>query len=169
VRIMNLKSGLAMNVSGASLNPGAKVIQYPFGSGKNDQWMPRAAGNGLYYFVNRLSGLCLGLPITATGAQLDQEVYTGGAHQQFNLNVVASKIPQPQISQLAFLGTSTLISGSNGVANWPYIILSSPSLTTPIAAWKISDTNTFNSLGYFTSTNTVNPDVAQLFYLLRLQ
>ena len=27
VRLMNLKSGLAMNVSGASLNPGAKVIQ----------------------------------------------------------------------------------------------------------------------------------------------
>jgi hypothetical protein len=167
---MNLKSGLAMNVSGASLNPSAKVIQYPFGSGKNDQWLPRPAGNGLYYFVNRLSGLCLGLPITATGAQLDQEVYTGGAHQRFSLNVVALTVPKPQISGLSVLGPSAVvISGSNGVANWPYIILSSTNPAAPIAAWQISSTNTFNSPGYFTSTNSTIPGVAQLFYLLRLQ
>jgi hypothetical protein len=169
VRIMNLKSGLAMNVSGASLNPGAKVIQYPFGSGKNDQWMPRAAGNGLYYFVNRLSGLCLGVPITATGAQLDQEVYSGGAHQQFSLNLVGASVPQPQISSLSLSGASAVMTGSNGVANWPYLVLTSASPAAPISAWNISTTNIFDSSGYFVSTNFLDPGAGSLFYLLRLQ
>jgi len=169
VRLMNLKSGLAMNVSGASLNPGAKVIQYPFGSGKNDQWLPRTAGNELYYFVNRLSGLALGLPVTATGAQLDQEVYSGAAHQQFSLNVAASPVPQPEIAQLSFVGTSPVVSGSNGVANWPFVVLNTTNLAVPISAWKISSTNGFDSMGYFNVTNSPDPSAGQLFYLLRLQ
>src|SRR5262249_6317430 len=60
-----------------------------FGSGKNDQWMPMSAGNGLYYLVNRLSGLCLDVPGANSGAQLDQQPYTGGANQQFSLTLTA--------------------------------------------------------------------------------
>ena len=74
-----------MAVSGASLSAGAAIVQWTFGSGKNDQWMPMSAGNGLYYFINRLSGLCLDVPGGASGTQLDQQPYTGGANQQFNL------------------------------------------------------------------------------------
>jgi hypothetical protein len=96
-RITSKKSGLCMNVNGASLSAGALIIQYSFGSGKNDQWMPMSAGNGLYYFVNRLSGLCLDVPGGVTGTQLDQQPYTGGANQQFNLllNVPGAVVQQP--------------------------------------------------------------------------
>jgi hypothetical protein len=88
-QIRNKKSGLDMNVSGASLSAGAVIIQYPFGSGKNDQWMPMSSGNGLYYFVNRLSGLCLDVTGVNSGAQLDQQPYSGGANQQFGLTLTA--------------------------------------------------------------------------------
>ena len=169
VRLMNLKSKLAMNVSGASLNPGALVIQYPFGSGKNDQWMPRPAGNGLYYFVNRLSGLCLNVSRKATGAQLDQQVYTGGAHQQFSLKSVASPVARPRFSMSSLLGDGMVVSGGNGVAEWPYIVLTSTNLTVPRGNWTVNSTNTFDSSGSFIFTNFVDPGARQLFYLLRLQ
>jgi len=168
-RIMNLKSKLAMNVTGASLNPGALVIQYPFGSGKNDQWMPRPAGNGLYYFVNRLSGLCLEVPRSAIGAQLDQQVYTGGAHQQFRLNEVTLPIPRPQFSAVSQQGTNLLIFGSNGLAGWPYVVLSSTNPVQPVGGWVINGTNIFDSEGNFIFTNFLDLASPQLFYLLRLQ
>ena len=84
-RITNLKSKSVMAVQSASLSVGAKIVQWTFGSSTNDQWMPTSAGNGLYYFVNRLSGLCLDVPGVASGTQLDQQVYNGGANQQFSL------------------------------------------------------------------------------------
>ncbi len=127
-RIMNLKSGLVMNVSGASTNAGALVIQFAFGSGKNDQWMPIPAGNGLYYFINRLSGLSLDKPSVSSGAQLDQQPYTGGPNQQFSIGVTPiqaqstffiSASPASQIvgagaatNYSVTLGTNTGFSGS---------------------------------------------------------
>lgn len=94
-RITSLKSGSVMAVQGASLNPGAGVVQWTFGSSTNDQWMPACAGNGLYYFVNRLSGLCLDVPDVASGTQLDQQSYNGGANQQFSLPLVFGTIGPP--------------------------------------------------------------------------
>ncbi len=117
-RVSNKKSGLAMNVSGASLSPGAPVIQFTFGSGENDQWMPTSAGNGLYYFVNRLSGLCLDVPSGATGTQLDQQIYTGAASQQFNLT----------------------LNPPGGGVQLPFFISASPASQIIIAG----DSNTFN-------------------------
>jgi parallel beta-helix repeat protein len=167
-RIMNQKSHLAMNVTGASLNPGALVIQYPFGSGQNDQWMPRPAGNGLYYFVNRLSGLCLDIPITVSGAQLDQQTYQGGANQQFSLNLLAVQ-RQPWISAISASGSGFVFSGSNGVANWPYLVLNSTNLGLPAGSWTIIATNAFDSNGNFIFTNPIDAGAPQLFYLLRVQ
>ena len=40
-----------------------------------------SAGNGLYYFINRLSSLCLNVPGSANGTQLNQQPYTGAASQ----------------------------------------------------------------------------------------
>jgi len=110
-RITNKKSKLVMAVSGASLSPGALIVQFSYGSGKNDQWMPMSAGNGLYYFINRLSGLCLNVP--AAGIQLTQQPYTGGANQQFTLTLLAPTASSPfslsalPLTQTVRAGTST--------------------------------------------------------------
>ena len=168
-RIMNQKSHLAMAVLGASTNSGALVIQFTFGSAKNDQWMPRPAGNGLYYFVNRLSGLCLDLPVSAMGAQFDQRVYTGGAQLQFRLNLIASPLAQPRISGLSILDGSAVVAGSNGVANWPYLVLSSTNLAIPRDSWAVNATNVFDSEGNFIFTNPMDTGLPEVFYMLRLQ
>jgi parallel beta-helix repeat protein len=167
-RLMNLRSHLAMNVSGASLNPGARVIQWPFGSGKNDQWMPRPAGNGLYYFVNRLSGLCLDIPAAVSAVQLDQQPYMGVVNQQFSLNLLSVQ-RQPWIASIADSGSQFIVSGSNGVANWPYLVLASTNVGVPAASWNADATNVFDAGGNFIFTNAPGGSAQQLFYLLRVQ
>lgn len=167
-RIMNLRSHLAMNVSGASTNAGARVIQWPFGSVKNDQWMPVPAGNGLYYFVNRLSGLSLDIPVAESGTQLDQQPYTGGVTQEFSLNIPAL-VRQPEISGVTATDAGMVVAGNNGVAGWPYLVLSSTNLTLPRNSWTMSGSNAFDASGSFVFTNTVDAAEPQRFYLLRLQ
>lgn len=170
-RIMNEKSGLAVNVNGASLNNGALIIQYPFGTKTNDQWMPIQSGNGLYHFVNRLSGLCLDEPAGASGKQLDQQPYTNGPNQQFNLNLraITPAAAIPRISSVSLSGSDVLLSGSNGLPYWPYIVMTSTNLSLPLVNWTITGTNAFDASGNFLSTNTVIPSEPQLFYRLRLQ
>jgi len=170
-RLMNLKSHLSLAVLSASTNAGALVIQYTFGSAKNDQWMPRPAGGGLYYFVNRLSGLCLDEPNGAAGAQLDQRPYTGAPGQQFSLSeiVLQPPIPQPQIAAITVSGSNIIISGTNGLAGKPYLILTSTNLAIPASGWTISATNSFDPTGNFNFTNPADPAEPQLFYRLQLQ
>lgn len=167
-RVMNLRSRLAMNVSGASTNSGAPVIEWPFGSGKNDQWMPRPAGNGRYYFVNRLSGLCLDIPVAASGTQLDQQAYAGAVTQQFSLNTPAVQ-RQPEISGASMTGAGLVLAGTNGVAGWPYLVLSSTNPTLPRSGWSASGSGAFDAGGNFMFTNPVNAGDSQRFYLLLLQ
>ena len=120
-RITNKKSQSVMAVNGASLSAGAAIVEWTFGSSKNDQWMPMSAGNGLYYFINRLSGLCLDVPGGAAGTQLDQQPYTGAANQQFNLllNVPGADeivlIPPPSISSISVNGSNCILGGTNGM------------------------------------------------------
>lgn len=171
-RLMNQKSHLAMAVLSASTNTGAVVIQFTFGSAKNDQWMPRPAGNGLYYFVNRLSGLCLDVPGGFLGTQLDQRPYTGGANQQFSLNLVANTSttpPQPKISIATVSGANFVVSGGSGIASWPYLILTSTDLGISADNWTINATNAFDLSGNFIFSNTIDPAAPQLFYMLRLR
>jgi len=168
-RLMNQKSHLAMAVAGASTSPGALVIQFAFGSGKNDQWMPRPAGNGFYYFVNRLSGLCLDVPGGAAGTQLDQQFYLGSANQQFSLNLIATPPLQPPvISTASVIGSNFVMSGSEGVPGRFYWVLTSTNPALPATNWSTTGTNAFDPLGNFIFTNRIDPNLPQLFYLLRL-
>jgi parallel beta-helix repeat protein len=169
-RLMNKRSQLAMNVSGASKSSGALVIQWPFGSNKNDQWMPIPAGNGLYYFVNRLSGLSLDEPQRASGTQLDQQPYTNGANQQFSLNLLAATgTAVPMISSISVTGPNVVLTGSNGLPQWPYLLLISTNLSLPMVGWTVAGTNTFDASGDFIVTNPAPPATPELFYRLQLQ
>lgn len=169
-RIMNRNSGLAMNVSGASLSSGALIIQYPFGSKTNDQWMPIPIGNGLYSLVNRLSGLSLDEPNRTSGTQLDQSLYTGGANQQFSLNLLASTPTSiPIISSISVSGEDAVLSGTNGAPDWPYIVLTSTNVSLPSSNWTIASTNSFDGSGNFILTNPLISGAPRLFYRLQMQ
>lgn len=90
-QIKNAYSGLDMNVSGASkTNTTAttgKIVQWPFGSQGNDQWLPVRNADGSYLLYNRNSGLVLDDPggNTAQNVQFGQWGANGGPNQRFNV------------------------------------------------------------------------------------
>ena len=170
-RITNKKSNLVMAVLGASTSAGAGVVQWSFGSGQNDQWMPMSAGNGLYYFINRHSGLCLDVPGGTVGTQLDQQPYTGGANQQFNLTLTTpvAPAPPPRFGSMAAGGNGFIFSGSNGTPGWTYYVLASTNVALPLGQWTTIATNTFDGNGNFSFTNAPATTAPQRFYLLQLQ
>jgi parallel beta-helix repeat protein len=171
-RVMNQKSRLSMAVLGASKTAGAKVIQYTYGSAKNDQWMPCPAGDGLYYFVNRLSGLCLDVAAGGSGTQLDQQPYAGTASQQFRLNgslgITPPVVPLPRLGATAS-GSGLILSGGNGLPNFPFLVLESTNPALPSLSWAVYGTNTFDASGNFLLTNPVVEGSGRVFYQVRLQ
>jgi hypothetical protein len=167
-RLTNKKSQSVMAVQGASLSAGAPVIQYTFGSAKNDQWMPMSAGNGLYYFVNRLSGLCLDVSSGTNGAKLDQQVYNSSANQQFRLGFVLATNPPPFFSSASLSGTNLVCQGAGGTIGGNYLLLTSTNLASNASGWKIAATNVFDVGGNFTFTNPATTNAPQMYYQLRL-
>jgi hypothetical protein len=77
---MNGKSGKCIGINGASTANGAQSAQFFCDSrnqpNDNQSWQLRDVGNGRFNFVNRHSGLCLGVD----GASIDN----GALLQQFN-------------------------------------------------------------------------------------
>jgi len=85
------------------------------------------------------------------------------------LSVIASATPPPAFGVLQFNGTSLIFRGSNGVPGWPYDVLVSTNMSLPLSDWTPVATNTFDANGGFNFTNSVEANVLQQFYLLRLQ
>jgi fibronectin-binding autotransporter adhesin len=85
------------------------------------------------------------------------------------LRIAAAPTPQPQIFAVSLSSSNIMLSGTNGVANWPYIVLTTTNITLPVANWNIQMTNNFDSNGNFIFTNPVDPAVPEIFYMLQLQ
>ena len=79
-RITNVKSGLDLNVQGATYNNGADIIQYSYNSASpnNDEWKITDAGSGQYKIESRYSGQCLNVESANAndGAQVIQWPYS---------------------------------------------------------------------------------------------
>jgi hypothetical protein len=72
-------------VADVSTADNARVVQYPCGSGANQQWQVRDAGGGHQRLVARHSGKCLDVISggTADGVRLIQYACGTGANQQW--------------------------------------------------------------------------------------
>ena len=84
------------------------------------------------------------------------------------LSVVTLPTPPPVFGGITAGRSGFIFSGSNGVANWPYIILTSTNIASPLANWMAVSTNSFDDNGNFIFTNQVDPNAVQTFYRLRL-
>jgi hypothetical protein len=84
--IVSRNSGLVLDVYGAQTNAGAKVIQWPYHSGLNQQWSLVTDGS-YYQIVNRNSGLVLDVygAQTNAGAQVIQWSNHNGLNQQWSV------------------------------------------------------------------------------------
>jgi Ricin-type beta-trefoil lectin domain-like/SdrD B-like domain/Secretion system C-terminal sorting domain len=81
-KIVNVNSGLGLDVSWASQNNDASVIQYPYGGGANQQWQIVPTTNGYVKIVARHSGKNLACHATANGSKVYQyDFYNGGAKE----------------------------------------------------------------------------------------
>jgi hypothetical protein len=74
---------------------------------------------------------------------------------------------QPVINSTKVSGGDLIFSGTNGVANGTYYVLTSTNLTTPLTNWMTLATNTFSATGTFNVTNANNPNIPKQFYLLK--
>jgi hypothetical protein len=84
-RLTNRNSGKVADVAGQSTTDGARVKQYPWNGGANQQWEFQDAGGGYFKIVGRQSGKCLDVVSgsTADGAQIEIWTCNGGTNQQF--------------------------------------------------------------------------------------
>ena len=171
-QIRNKNSGLDAVVQSASTSSGAKIIQWALGSSGDDQWMPISVGNGLYYFLNRHSGLALDVPTGGTGTQLDQQPYTGGTSQQFNLVdglALVTTSPAVYFTGISLKGATLTLTATNGPANGLFVLLSSASVTLPLSQWTPVLTNNFDGNGNLSlTTNIISPNSPLEFYLLQM-
>jgi hypothetical protein len=76
-------------------------------------------------------------------------------------------VPHPVIASTANQDGNVVLSGSGGLSNSVYYVLSSTNLTLPRQQWTPIATNFFDNNGNFTFTNTPGPNASQLFYLLQ--
>jgi hypothetical protein len=75
--------------------------------------------------------------------------------------------PHPEITSTVNQGGSVILSGSGGLSNSIYYVLSSTNVTLPPQQWTPIATNFFDNDGDFTFTNVLDPNAPQLFYLLQ--
>jgi hypothetical protein len=65
-------------------------------------------------------------------------------------------------------GTNFTATGSGGVANGTYYLLSSTDIALPLPDWDLLATNGFDASGHFAFTNAMTPAVPQRFFIIKL-
>jgi sugar lactone lactonase YvrE len=85
--ISSLATGKVLDVVSASTADQARIQQYDFVYGANQEWQLTPTSDGFYQIVNRLSGKVLdGLNFgTAEGIEVQQYAYSGNESQQWEL------------------------------------------------------------------------------------
>jgi hypothetical protein len=71
--------------------------------------------------------------------------------------------PRPRINAIAQSGANLVISGSNGIPNGSYYVLTSTNVSAPLATWTRLATNAFSAAGTFSFTNAVDASARRFF------
>ena len=87
---------------------------------------------------------------------------------QVKLVVTAPSPPNFGNIQVANGGGSFVMSGTGGVTNGTYYVLTSTNVALPLNQWMPVATNPFDASGNFAFTNTPATNTLQMFYLLQL-
>ena len=83
------------------------------------------------------------------------------------IKVGSTMIPQPSITSISVSGTALTITGTNGLAGGPFILLESTNLTLPLNQWTPVLTNNFNGGGDLNlTTNIIVPGTLHEFFIL---
>jgi hypothetical protein len=96
-RIMSVNSCKVLDVSGASTNDGAQIIQYEWRGGENQKWsfIPLSGKDKGYYRIESASsGKCLDISGESkeAGAKLIQYTWHKGDNQKFKLTPISDDV-----------------------------------------------------------------------------
>lgn len=83
--LVNQRSGLCLDVTGPSMNPGTRIQQWGYWGGPGQRWRLDRSGNGAFLLTSVYSGQSLDNPngSTQTGTVLQQFPTNGSAAQQY--------------------------------------------------------------------------------------
>jgi hypothetical protein len=158
LRATNLVTGGASNVIKIASLPAIGTFPTQFqlikyansigGAGYNFTLGSLPPGNVVYgrYLSNNVAGLSVDLVITN-----------------------ATPAPPPRFDAVTLSGTNLVLSGTNGVPGWPYVVLTATNVLQPVSQWRRMATNYFDAAGNFRFTNAPDPNVPQAFYRLQVQ
>lgn len=98
-QLVNVGSGLCLDLPGASTASGTSVHQWGCSSGAAWQtWRFNADGRGNYYITSKVSGLALDEDIFSTAGNVLQWAYSGTANQQWIVSSAAASPTAPVAS-----------------------------------------------------------------------
>jgi hypothetical protein len=73
----------------------------------------------------------------------------------------------PVIADPTVSAGNLIFSGSNGIADATYQVLTSTNLLLPLASWTVINTDTFDATGAFSITNPIDSGTRQRFYRMK--
>ncbi len=93
-RITSVNSGKVLDVFGASTADGARIIQWPWNGGANQQWRLVAVSTTTYAITSVGSGKVIDVEgaSTADGARIIQWPWHGGANQQWRVETAGDGV-----------------------------------------------------------------------------
>jgi fibronectin-binding autotransporter adhesin len=91
--------------------------------------------------------------------------YTINTSVQGQVNLIVTPLA---FGNIQMVSGGLVISGSGGMTNAVYYVLSATNLAAPLNAWTCIATNTFDASGNFNFTNVFNPGVPRRYYRLQL-
>jgi autotransporter-associated beta strand protein len=95
-------------------------------------------------------------PMPGSGLAWDISTLTNGA-----LRIIAA--PRPRINSIAQSGANFIMSGSNGIPNGSYFVLTSTNVSAPLSTWARVTTNFFTPAGTFSFTYAVDTSARHFF------
>lgn len=90
------------------------------------------------------------------------------AASSVDLLVVQFPANGPRLASVRWVGTNLVVAGTNGVSNWPYVVLASTNLALPPGQWTRVATNVCDAAGGFVFTNSAGAGLSRRFYRLQL-
>jgi hypothetical protein len=163
-----------LNIQAADDNPFTIQLQSfdPNGSGQVTNF--NAGANYHWTIANATGGITNFSPdkfVVETDA-FQNDLAGGTFSVQTNagaLQLVFTSHAPPIIGSVTFDGINMAVSGSGGVGDGGYYVLSTTNLALPLPDWTRMATNSFDDSGGFTFTNNLNPISSQNFYTIQIQ
>jgi hypothetical protein len=166
--------GPACTISWGGMTPGhSYLVEFWVNGNDPSRTETLTGGTNTSATINYEPGQYIIGKFVATGS--DQETITlngepSDNYPQVNLvqvrdiTVMASG---PVIASTRISDGNLIFSGTGGITNGTFNVLTSTNVATPLANWTPLSTNTFDGSGNFSVTNAINPNASQSFYLLK--